>query len=469
MTYLTEDFTAKIKEFDSPQTIMNWLEFNIPAFTTAQKAPKATDTLLKPQQVLQKRCGNSFQQSLLAKQALQNLHYPCHVFCAKENCTSEDWGRTGHSHIFVVYQDAGEYFWLEHALGYLRGIKAFAALQHVFAYMAQWWLRNNQLGGSADVLEFRELPVSEYGPTVLDLAQQIYQLPICFTASIADNPHYPVQPAHLNQDTRTQLVAASKDRGDYKNTSRGKNRFQRKKYSKVGNAVKQYNSIDMNTLFKQDILLIKIPVTGETASYQVSLKLQGVMEEVARNIKNNQNKLEYRTIVQALTKVFNTKNVYVNCTCDDFKYRFQHWSIVHKYSTQDSAKDPGPGKGIANPHDDKGRGCKHCLLVLSNLQWIMKVSSVINNYIHYTEEKLPKPFLNLIFPKLYGIPAEQMVEQNLIDDEKFLQTSTGLIDAINQYGKNRGKIKKGSNINPVKANQLQQQQKAAKNAEQKTA
>jgi len=57
------------------------------------------------------------------------------------------------------------------------------------------------------------------------------------------------------------------------------------------------------------------------------------MDEVARNIKNNQNKLEYRTIVQALTKVFNTKNVYINCTCDDFKYRFQHWSIVHKYST----------------------------------------------------------------------------------------------------------------------------------------
>lgn len=130
-------------------------------------------------------------------------------------------------------------------------------------------------------------------------------------------------------------------------------------------------------------------------------------------------------------------------------YRFAHWNIVNNVSTEDTAHDPGPGKNIRNPNDDKGRGCKHVLLVLNNTDWLMKVASVINNYIHYTEEHMQKPFLNIIFPKLYGIPANEMVTQNLIDTDEYLESSAGLIDAINEYGKNRGRYKAGSNKNPV--------------------
>lgn len=80
---------------------------------------------------------------------------------------------------------------------------------------------------------------------------------------------------------------------------------------------------------------------------------------------------------------------------------------------------------------------------------MMKVASVINNYTHYAEEHMSKAFLKLIFPKIYGIPADEMIDQDLVDDEKFLDSSVGLIDAINTYGANRGKYKKGSNKNPI--------------------
>ena len=253
----------------------------------------------------------------------------------------------------------------------------------------------------------------------------------------------------LLEDTRTMLVSKSRSVGHYKDTSRGKNRFERKKYSQVAKTVKQYNKIDMNKLFKEDILEVSIPVVGEKDSYTVSVKMEGVVKEIAANIKNNKNQLEYRTIVQAITKVFNSSNIWVKCTCPDYKYRFAHWNIVNNVSVDDSASDPGPGRGIVNPKDDKGRGCKHVLLVLANGDWLMKVASVINNYIHYAEEKLQKPFLKLIFPKLYGYPAEEMVEQGLIDTEEYLDSTTGLIDAINDYGKNRGKYKAGTNKNPV--------------------
>ena len=80
-----------------------------------------------------------------------------------------------------------------------------------------------------------------------------------------------------------------------------------------------------------------------------------------------QNIFEYKCVFQALTKLFNTANVYVNCNCKDFKYNFDHWSIVNGFGVNDTAHDPGPGKGIRNPDDNKGTGCKHVLLVLANV------------------------------------------------------------------------------------------------------
>ena len=68
---------------------------------------------------------------------------------------------------------------------------------------------------------------------------------------------------------------------------------------------------------------------------------------------------------------------------------------------------------------------------------------------HYAEEHLQKAFLKVIFPKLYGIAADEMVEQNLIDTDEYLDSSAGLIDAINEYGRKRGQYQKGSNKNPV--------------------
>lgn len=272
----------------------------------------------------------------------------------------------------------------------------------------------------------------------------------------------------LLEDNRSSLIAQSRNVGAYKNQERGKNRFERKKYSKIANAVKSYNQIDMNSLFKQDILQVNIPVVGENDEYTVTIKLEGVVGEIQKNIKNNNNKLEFRTIIQALTKVFNTSDVYIKCSCPDAKYRFAHWNIVKNVSTDDSASDPGPGKGIANPNDDMGRGCKHMLLVLSNGDWMMKVASVINNYCHFLSEKKPEAFLKLVFPKLYGVPADEAVENGLVADEADLETGKDLIDTINDWAKNRGKFKKGSNINPVYADKLSaEQKKKAEEEEQK--
>jgi hypothetical protein len=253
----------------------------------------------------------------------------------------------------------------------------------------------------------------------------------------------------LDEATRTQLVAQSRNVGTYKDQSRGRTRFDRKKYTKQANSVKAYNRIEMNQLFKQDILQVDIPVVGETDEYTVTIKVEGVAAEIQKNIKNNNNKFEFRTVIQALTKVFNTTDVYVKCTCDDYKYRFAHHGIMNKISVDDSSKDPGPGKGIANPNDDKGKGCKHILQCLANGAWMMKVSSVIVNYCHFLSEKKPEAFLKLVFPKLYGVPADEAEENGLVEDNEDLETGKDLIDVVNEWARNRGKFHKGSNKNPV--------------------
>lgn len=266
----------------------------------------------------------------------------------------------------------------------------------------------------------------------------------------------------LMEATRNQLISQSKKVAKYKDTSRGATRMERKKYSKLANAVKNYNEINMNSLFKQDILQVNIPVIGESDEYIVTIKLEGVIAELQKNIKNNGNKMEFRSIIQALTKIFNTTDVYIKCSCPDAKYRFAHWNILKNVSVDDSASDPGPGKGIANPRDDMGRGCKHMLLVLSNGDWMMKVASVINNYCHFLSEKKPEAFLKLVFPKLYGVPADEAVQNDIVEDKEDLETGKDLIDVINDWAKNRGKFKKGSNINPVYADKLSKEQRDAK-------
>ena len=249
----------------------------------------------------------------------------------------------------------------------------------------------------------------------------------------------------LIEDTRNMLISKSRNAGTYKNTTFGKNRFERKRLSKISNSVKEYNKIDMNELFKHDSLIVKVPVIGETSNYEVSIKMDGVITELAKNIKNNKNVFEFKTVLQALTKVFNTANIYVNCNCEDYKYRFRHWNIINNVSTEGTDDDPGPGKGIANPDDDKGKGCKHVLLVLDNNDWMMKVASVLDNYIHFMEEHNTKPFLNLIFPKLYGTIADDMAGAGLVsedDAKKFLNNSKGLLDAISKYDKTKDVPKK---------------------------
>lgn len=127
----------------------------------------------------------------------------------------------------------------------------------------------------------------------------------------------------LNEDSRSQLIGKSKSADNYaaSNQGKGKNRYYRRLHSKVARSVKEFNSIDMNKLFKDDILDLNIKVTGETSEYVVTLKLTGVLDNIQQELRANPN-FNFRTIARALVKAFNAEDVYIHCSCPDFKYRF---------------------------------------------------------------------------------------------------------------------------------------------------
>ena len=259
----------------------------------------------------------------------------------------------------------------------------------------------------------------------------------------------------LLEVSRRDLINKSKKGKDYskKNQALGRNRWERKKWSRVANSTREFNSIDMNTFFKKDILIVNVPVNGETDNYIVKIKFEGVLKEIQKNVQANNNKLDYRTISQSLSRVFNGGDVYCNCSCPDWKFRMAHWSTVQGYNSGKPEDRPNRFTWT-NSNDDMGGICKHASLVLSNLSWMMKVASVINNYIHYAETYMQRQFADIIFPKIYGVKYPDALQLGMFD-RQYLKHSKGVIDAINEFGGTRCRFKKKKPTEPTNPNEVE--------------
>ena len=107
--------------------------------------------------------------------------------------------------------------------------------------------------------------------------------------------------------------------------------------------------------------------------------------------------LSLKTIIRALVDAFNGDNVYVRCECPDFFYRMGFWMSKEDVIYGERQNIPSD---ITNPDDNLGRGCKHVMLVLANHAWLLKVASVVWNYINYME-KLSKHINMFIFDSLF--------------------------------------------------------------------
>lgn len=181
----------------------------------------------------------------------------------------------------------------------------------------------------------------------------------------------------LNEETRSNLIAQGR-RGEREKD--GKSRYEKRKNSRVASSTAELNRIDMQSLFVHDLLTVNVPVKGETDNYLVKIKFNGFLALLQKRIQQQGNKLDLKAVIRALLDVFNQEDVYISCTCPDWKFRGSYWSTIKKTNSGPPEKRPS---AITNPKNNLGPGCKHIMLVLSNNAWLTKVARVIYNYILY--------------------------------------------------------------------------------------
>ena len=240
----------------------------------------------------------------------------------------------------------------------------------------------------------------------------------------------------LNEKTRNQLVADSKNA---KKERDGQTRYQKRLKSRIGSSVREFNSLDMNKFFKNDILDVNIQVYGETDNYIVTISFGNVLKELQNLLRSGQ-ELQLKDIVRALVISFNKDDVYVYCTCPDASFRHNYWST--KKNINAGPKELRPSK-ITNPNNDLGDGCKHIMLVLANTSWIIKTASVINNYIKYMQKNQEKLYADIIYPSIYGKKYEEPVQLDIFDKDE-LDTDKDTIDKSNQYARTKTQFKPGN-------------------------
>ena len=231
----------------------------------------------------------------------------------------------------------------------------------------------------------------------------------------------------LNEDKRSEYVAGGK-RGKKEKTD-GKTRYEKRLKSRFSSSTREYNRIDMDSLFRKNTLLVNIPVRGETDDYIVTFQFGKFLDIVREYIEKQDGQLDLRAIIRALIESFNRDDIFVRCSCPDFQYR-------HSYHL--SAKGL-----IVGPKDDLGPGCKHIMLCLANTSWLIKVAAVIRNYIKYFEQHRQSEYQRIIYPAIYGKDYEEPI-QLTIDDKNELDTDEDTIDTANMVRRMAGRFQKGN-------------------------
>ena len=250
----------------------------------------------------------------------------------------------------------------------------------------------------------------------------------------------------LLEDSRTNLLSKSKNADNYApdNQDKGRNRFKRRMRSRMAPSVQEYNKIDMNKLFKENILDVNVKVNGETDVYLVQISFSGFLDALRRQLNNKDDKIDLRIITRALISTFNGDDVYVRCNCPDFKYRQAYW--LSKAGAIAGVPEIRPSDET-NPNDTKGRGCKHVLLCLSNNTWLIKVASVVNNYINYMEEHYPKLYADIIYPAIYQKEYTEPVQLDLDTlDTDDLDSDEDIIDTSNKWAKTKNQFQPGNDL-----------------------
>lgn len=195
-------------------------------------------------------------------------------------------------------------------------------------------------------------------------------------------------PFILNEISRKNLVGKVK--------SDSPPRYMRRLNYKT-NSDRQYKGIDLDKLLYNDILICQVNV----GDYMCTVAYTGVIKKLLEVLKMQPKpNVTLQSVIRAVTLAIDNSDIKVDCTCADFKYRYAYWAT--KYGYKYGKPETRPAK-ITNPNDKIGSMCKHLTALLANKKWLVKIATIVNDYIKNNYEK---------FLKVYKLdPDEFMVNQ----------------------------------------------------------
>lgn len=130
---------------------------------------------------------------------------------------------------------------------------------------------------------------------------------------------------------------------------------------------------------------LTVPIT--VGDYIVTIHFSKIMKYIREELDRQNKTLPDRPLVyKALRLAVDTSNVYVNCTCPDFRYRFKYWGTKKNYLYGEPETRPS---NITNP-TNRGSICKHITAALIRpSQWLKYVAGWISTVVKaYLENKL---------------------------------------------------------------------------------
>lgn len=126
-------------------------------------------------------------------------------------------------------------------------------------------------------------------------------------------------------------------------------------------------------------------------------------------------------------------------------YRHSYWATKNDLIIGD--KETRPNRfDHTNKDNDMGPACKHITLALTDSSWLIKVASVIYNYVNYMEDHQERMYQKFIYPAIYQQPWVDETQLDITDIEGTdeLDTDSGTIAGSNAEARKKGQFKPGN-------------------------
>ena len=135
-------------------------------------------------------------------------------------------------------------------------------------------------------------------------------------------------------------------------------------------------NVDITDLLDKD----KVVVIFEVGDYTDTIAFSNILLNLREIVKNDPRHIvKFDWVIKACQKALDQADIYVHCTCADFKYRFAYVGTKNNYKYGKKEMRPAD---IRNPRDDIGAFCKHLAAILSNKNWVNKVATRVTDWLN---------------------------------------------------------------------------------------